>query len=78
MALLSYHIISNPEVLSKLRKELEPVFPDPAVLPSCSKLSFSNVMFFPRLLLVSGGKRGHVNRLETPESSADLRLLTSV
>ena len=40
MSILTYHILSNPNVLEKLRKELETVFPDPEVLPSCGKVSF--------------------------------------
>lgn len=40
MSILTYHILSNPNVLEKLRKELETVFPDPEVLPSCGKIFF--------------------------------------
>lgn len=40
MSILTYHILSNPDVLRKLREELETVFPDPAVLPSCGKIFF--------------------------------------
>jgi len=29
LAVLSFHLVSNPDVLAKLRKELETVMPDP-------------------------------------------------
>ena len=37
LSLITFHLLSNPHVLEKLRKELETAFPDPEVLPPCSE-----------------------------------------
>ncbi|KAL9614498.1 MAG: hypothetical protein Q9167_001026 [Letrouitia subvulpina] len=38
LSLITFHLLSKPHLLQKLRQELETVFPDPTVIPSCSEL----------------------------------------
>ena len=39
LSLITYHLLSKPHLLEKLRKELETVFPDPTVMPPCGMIS---------------------------------------
>lgn len=38
LSLITYHLLSKPHLLAKLRKELETVFPDPGIIPPCADL----------------------------------------
>ena len=38
LAAITYHLLANPEVLSKLKAELETAVPNPSVLPTCAQV----------------------------------------
>ena len=38
LSALTYHLLANPQILKRLKKELEAAMPDPNELPTASKL----------------------------------------